>query len=230
MKILTLISLLAFSVAAHAQQQIAEEQAQRILAQDNDSVALFKGAAVGVDLFGLARYKFGSYGNAEAALRINLTDTFFPIFELGYGMCDHTNDETNISYKSKAPYFRVGCDYNMLRNKHQGNRLYAGVRFGYTKFKYDVETHNPIVDPVWGGEELYFNESGISSRAAWGEIGLGFEAQIISGFHMGWSLHYKRKFTAKSTKIASPWYIPGYGNNRDTQWGLNYSLIFDLHL
>ena len=159
MKTLTLISLLAFSVAAHAQQQIAEEQAQKILAQDNDSVALFKGAAVGVDLFGPARYKLGSYGNAEASLRINLRDTFFPIFELGYGMCDHTNDETNISYKSKAPYFRVGCDYNMLRNKHQGNRLYAGVRFGYTKFKYDVETHTPIVDPVWGGEELYFQES-----------------------------------------------------------------------
>lgn len=230
MRILALISIFVLSVPSFAQQKTAEEQAKKILTQFDDSTKLFKGAAVGVDLYGLAQYEFGSFGSAEASLRVNLYDKYFPIFELGYGMCDYTNDETDIKYYSKAPYFRVGCDYNMLNNKHQENRLYAGFRVGYTTFKYDVEALQPITDPVWGGDAIYFKQTGISSNALWAELGLGFEAQILSGFHMGWALHYRRKLSVKSNKYAEPWYIPGYGNNRNVQWGFHYSLIFDLHL
>lgn len=48
-----------------------------------DTVPLFKGFAVSVDIAGPAQMMLGDYGQYEAALRINLKDKYFPIFELG---------------------------------------------------------------------------------------------------------------------------------------------------
>ena len=58
----------------------------------NDSVPLFNGFAVSVDLVGPVQMLIGDYGQYEAALRINLKDRYFPIVEAGIGKADHTND------------------------------------------------------------------------------------------------------------------------------------------
>ena len=109
--------------------------AQGFLKFQRDSIPFFRGFAVSADLVGLAQMQLGDYGQYEAALRLNLHDQYFPIVELGLGRANHQDDEvTHISYKTSAPYFRVGADVNIAKNKHAKNRIYAGLRYGYTRY------------------------------------------------------------------------------------------------
>ena len=120
----------------------------------NDSVPLFCGFAVSADLVGPVQMLIGDYGQYEAALRINLKDRYFPIVELGIGKADHDDDVTNIKYKTSAPYFKIGADFNLLKNKHDVYRLYAGARYAFTSYKYDL-SHPGMKDPVWGNTAPY---------------------------------------------------------------------------
>ena len=69
----------------------------------SDSVPLFNGFAVSVDLVGPIQMLIGDYGQYEAAVRVNLKDRYFPTVELGIGKADHDDDATNIKYKTTAP-------------------------------------------------------------------------------------------------------------------------------
>ena len=42
------------------------------------------------------------YGQYEASLRINLKDKYYPVFELGYGKADASDEATQITYKTSA--------------------------------------------------------------------------------------------------------------------------------
>lgn len=98
--------MLLLASTANAQEKNVEKK---------DSVPLLRGFAVSVDLVGPAQMFLGDYGQYEAALRINLRDKYFPVFELGLGKADHDNDVTKISYKTSAPYAKIGIDFNLLK-------------------------------------------------------------------------------------------------------------------
>ena len=70
-------------------------------------------------------------------------------------LSDLTEDEvTLVRYKTSAPYFKVGIDRNLLKNKHGPNRLYVGLRYAYTSYKVDI-TRPGLTDPVWHWDALY---------------------------------------------------------------------------
>ena len=80
-----------------------------------DSIPMFRGFAVSFDLVGPAMLALSDHGEYEGAFRLNLHDQWFPIVEVGYGKANHENDEvTGITYKTGAPYFRIGMDWNLL--------------------------------------------------------------------------------------------------------------------
>lgn len=106
---------------------------------DRDTIPLFRGVAVSFDLVGVIQSGLGDYGQYEAAARLNLRDRYFPVVELGVGHADADDVDSGLRYKTSAPYGRVGVDFNVLRNKHDVNRVYVGGRYGYTSFKYDVD-------------------------------------------------------------------------------------------
>ena len=87
-----------------------------------DSTAFLKGFAVSADLIGPLMLGISDNGHFEAALRINLKDKYFPVVELGYGKADHSDDVTRITYKTSAPYGRIGLDLNLMKNKHDSYR------------------------------------------------------------------------------------------------------------
>ncbi|MFW9601463.1 MAG: DUF6048 family protein, partial [Prevotella sp.] len=103
-----------------------------------DTIPLFRGIAVSTDLVGPAQLAFSSYGQYQAAMRVNLKDKWFPIIELGIGKADAEDVTTKLNYKSTAPYGRIGMDWNLSKNKHDIYRVYGGFRYAYTSFKYDV--------------------------------------------------------------------------------------------
>ena len=123
--------------------------------EEKPKIPFFQGFTLSADVVGVAQYFLSDYGSVEAALRLNLKNTYFPIVEMGLADCDMTDENTSIRYKTRAPYARVGIDFNMLKNKLQDNRLYVGARYGISNYKFDI-SGPAIKDPFWGGSEPFF--------------------------------------------------------------------------
>ena len=179
------------------------------------------------DLVGAARLMFGDRGEIGGALRINLHDQWFPVVEFGIGKANHDNDEaTYITYKTTAPYFRVGIDINLLKNKHQSNRLYGGIRYGFTSYKVDI-TRMDLEDPIWGTKSDIVVE-GMKCSMHWFEVVFGIDAKIFGPLHLGWDVRYKRRLSHKEGDIGQSWYVPGFGVNDQNNVGLSFNAIIDI--
>lgn len=192
----------------------------------NDSVPLFNGIAVSVDLVGPMQMVFGNYGQYEAALRINLKDRYFPIVELGIGKADHNDDATDITYKTSAPYAKIGVDFNLLKNKHDIYRLFAGARYAFTSFKYDL-SHPGMTDPVWGGMAPY-EGYGIKCSYQWLEIVIGVDAKMWGPVHLGWSVRYRSRLSHNDGTMGNTWYVPGFGKAGSSSLGGTFNIAIDI--
>lgn len=205
---------------------ITTASAQKMFRIEKDSVPLFRGFAVSVDVVGPAMLALSDYGEYEAALKLNLHDQYFPTFELGYGKADHNDEVTSLNYKTSAPYFRIGCDLNLLKNKHAPNRLYGGLRVGMTSYKVDLSRPG-LIDPVWTGDAS-FQVEGMKCNMIWMEVVFGVDAKIWGPVHLGWNIRYKRRLSHDDGDYGNTWYVPGYGKNGDTRAGANFLVIIDI--
>ena len=194
--------------------------------EKKDSTALFQGIAVSADLVGVGQMLFGSYGQYEAAVRINLKDKYFPVIEAGLGKANAEDIATQLSYQSSAPYGRIGLDFNVMKNKHDDYRLYIGGRYAFSAFKYDISGPT-LKDPVWG-DEMAFEQAGNSATCHWLELVGGIDAKIWRFIRLGWSFRYKCRLFHTDAAIGTPWYIPGYGRNGGTRLGATFNVIFEL--
>ena len=203
-------------------------QAQlKMFSVENDSVPFFRGFAVSFDLVGPAMLMLGDHGEYEAALRINLHDQWFPIFEAGIGKANHDKDDvTEITYKTTAPYFRVGMDWNILKNKHQANRMYAGFRYAFTSYKVDI-IREDLPDPVWQSH-TGFGVKDMKCNMHWAEIVFGLDAKIFGPLHLGWNVRYKRRIAHKDGDLGTTWYVPGFGINDKDNLTANFNVIIDI--
>ena len=192
-----------------------------------DTIPFLRGFSVSFDLAGAALLQLNDWGQYEGALRVNLRDKYFPIVELGIGRANHSKDEvTGISYKTTAPYGRIGMDFNLLKNKHQANRFYAGFRYAFTSYKVDI-THEDFPDPVWQWD-TGFDVRGERCSQHWIEAVLGVDAQVFGPLHLGWSVRYKRRLGGNDGVIGRTWYVPGYGTYGDTRLGGTFNIIIDI--
>ena len=163
---------------------------------------------------------------SEARRRLNLKDKYFPIVELGIGSADCTDDITNIHYETSAPYARIGVDFNLLKNKHDDYRLFAGVRYAFTSFKYDL-THPGMEDPVWGNVAPYEHED-VKCSYQWFEAVFGVDAKIWGPLHLGWSVRYKSRLSADEGKLGNAWYVPGFGKSDSSTLGGTFNVSIDI--
>ncbi len=193
---------------------------------EKDSVPLFCGVAISFDIVEPALLMLSDKGGMEAALKVNLHNQYFPVFELGYGRADYTDEVTAMTYKTAAPYFRIGCDMNLLKKKHSGNRLYAGLRYAFTTFECDIE-RAPFNDPVWGWDtEFIANNEKCNQH--WLEIVFGLDTKIVGPVRVGWMVRYKHRIAHKDTGAGPAWYVPGFGENGDTRIGANFNVIINI--
>lgn len=217
--IFSVLLLLGSATTAHAQ--------LKMFRMDNDSIPLFRGFAVSFDLVGPVMLALGDYGTYEGALRINLHDQWFPIFELGIGRANHEDDEnTHITYKTTAPFFRIGMDWNIMKNKHADNRLYAGFRYAFTSYKVDI-TRDRLIDPVWGTSSD-FGAKDMGCSMHWLEAVFGLDAKIYGPLHLGWSVRYKRRISHNDGDLGATWYVPGFGTNDNDCFAANFNVIIDI--
>jgi len=201
--------------------------AQGFLKLEKDTIPMFRGFAVSFDLVGFAQLQLGDYGQYEGALRLNLHDQYFPIIEVGLGHANRQNDDvTNLSYKTTAPYFRIGADVNIMKNKHTGNRIFAGLRYGYTNYKVDL-SRSPFSDPYWGWTTS-FEVNGLSCYQHWCEILFGLDARVAGPFHLGWSARYRIRMSHDDGFVGRMWYVPGFGIQDTSNLGATFYASIDI--
>ena len=192
-----------------------------------DSISMVRGFQVSFDLFGFCQKQLSDYGQYEGSLRLNLHDQWFPIAEVGYGIGEHLNDEvTSLSYKTAAPYFRIGMDWNLLKKKHGANRLYGGFRYAFTSYKVDL-WRNSLPDPVWQ-LDASFGVTNEKCSQHWLEAVLGVDSKIVGPLHLGWSVRYRRRLAHRDGVIGKTWYVPGYGIWGETRLGGTFNVILDI--
>jgi len=202
-------------------------QAQtKFFTMEKDSIPLFRGFSVSFDLVGAAMMALSDYGQYEGALRINLHDEWFPIIEAGLGRAKHDDVVTRLNYSTSAPYFRIGIDRNLLKNKHGVNRLYGGLRYAYTSYKVDISRPD-FPDPVWQWDTGYGMKD-VSCYYHWLEAVVGIDAKIFGPLHLGWSVRYKRRIAHSKQDFGETWYVPGFGTSSDSKIGGTFNVIIDI--
>ena len=197
--------------------------AQKKIEAAKDTTALFQGVLVGVDLFGAVQRQVSDYGQYEAFLRLNLKGKYFPVFELGMGDAEHEEDAiTGIQTKTSAPYWRVGCDFNVLKNKRDAYKVFVGARFAHTNFDFEF-SYPGVEDPVWGGK-VPSSITEKNCKVSWIEGVFGVDAKIVGPVHLGWSVRYRRRVNSTDCQIGDMWYVPGFGRYDKTNIGGTFNL------
>ena len=189
----------------------------------------YQGVYIGADIYGLASKFFGNeMTSTEISAELNIKNRYYPIVEIGYGMTDTTDEETDIHFKTSAPYFRVGMGYNVFYKKpYLPGEFLVGLRYGFTAFSYDVKAPD-MTDPTWGTPTLPFEYNGEKSNVSWLELSLGLKSNIYKNFYMGLALRYRSRISMKKNEHTEPCYIPGYGKNKSNNIGIIYTLVYKL--
>ncbi len=164
------------------------------------------------------------YYSSEVSATINISNRFFPVIEAGIGHTNMVSQLYDIGYSTRAPYYRIGMDYNMQYKNGKSNYIYLGGRVGYTDFEYTVNAP-ALIDPVWGNEvPVQFTD--VPCRAIWAEAVGGVRAEIFKNLYMGWSLRYKYPLHKGPITNGGPWYIPGFGASSKTAFGATYTVSY----
>ena len=164
------------------------------------------------------------YYSTEVSAAINISNRFFPVIEAGIGHTNMVSQLYDIGYSTRAPYYRIGMDYNMQYENGKPNYIYLGGRVGYTDVKYSVNAP-ALIDPVWGNEvPVQFTD--VPCRAIWAEAVGGVRAEIFKNLYMGWSLRYKYPIHKGPITNGGPWYIPGFGASSKTAFGATYTVSY----
>ncbi len=188
---------------------------------------VFCGVAVHVDLAGPVMKAVGTrFDQLECGARLNFRDHYFPIAELGIGESDREGRTNSNKFHARAPYCRVGMDYN-VNKKHNGNRMFIGLRYAFTSFNYDFKDPD-FSDPVWQVERGGLALNGQSARMQWLEACLGFETKLWSFLRLGWTIRFKKPIHKKFPEYGDPYYVPGFGKYGNSTFGGTCNLIFDV--
>jgi len=201
------------------------QETKKMVELPKDTIPFLRGVAVMADLVGPLQLTVGDYGQYEAAVRVNLKDKFFPIAEIGYGKADAEDMATRLTYKTSAPYGRIGMDFNLLKDKHGPNRVYGGVRYAYTNYKFDLFCPG-VTDPTWG-ESAEFKANDVKCYYHWLEFVFSIDAKIWGPIRLGWSARYKRRLFHEEGGMGRSWYVPGYGKQGNSRLGGTFNVIVE---
>ena len=214
-------SLLLLTVSSGALAQM------KFFSMQKDSIPVFRGFAVSFDLVGAAMMNLSDYGQYEGALRINLHDDWFPIAEIGIGKAKHDDEVTKLYYSTSAPYFKIGVDRNLMKDRHGPNRVYVGLRYAFTSYKVDISRPD-FPDPVWLWD-TGFGVKDASCNYHWAEVVVGIDAKVFGPLHLGWSVRYKQRLAhSEDGDFGSTWYVPGFGTSDTSSLGGTFNVIIDI--
>ena len=188
---------------------------------------LWDAVNVGVDVWDPLMRCFGQkYGLAGIWAELSLHNRYKPIVEFGLGCASTTPAAKNYTYNSAmAPYFKVGANYNFLYNSNSAYQVYAGLRYGITRFSYDL-TDVTVANGYWQTESR-FDIPSQQSTTGYLEVVLGLQVKIAGPLSAGWNIKYHRVLHSSAAPYGNAWYIPGYGS-RGSALGVSLSVIYTI--
>lgn len=182
---------------------------------------LYSGVSVGVNFFDALMMIFGQKrANFDIGVSCSLWNWLFPTVEVGLGYSNSRPDDGRTYFKVKpSMYVKAGFNYNFLYKGNPDYRLFAGMRFCYSGFSYDI----PVIR---AGSQYYTSPEitsmyGLTARCWYAEILAGLEVKIYKGIMMGWNVRMDFNLKNKYSDPAYPaWFIPG--RNASTAIGATY--------
>lgn len=185
--------------------------------------------AVGVNIFDPLMRAFGQhYGGADASVSLSIHNRYFPTFEFGLGTAKNTPSGNNFTYRSPlAPYFKIGADYNFLYNSDPAYRFFAGLRYGFSTFKFSVDDVT-INDPYWQ-EGTTMSIPSASVTSGWWEVVLGLRVKLWKQISAGWQVKYHSILHRSHPATGDAWYIPGFGTAGSSLAG-SFSIFYTFSL
>ena len=190
---------------------------------------LFYAAPVGVDVWDPLMRVFGQhYGLVEFSAELNLHNRYVPVVEFGLGATDYTPQDNNYTFKVPVtPYFRIGCNYNFIYNSNPDYMAFAGLRFGWSRFGYDID--DVRLNSDYWDETATFNVPRQICSVSYLQVLFGIRVKVLGPVSMGWNIRYKAKLHESKAAYGEPWYIPGYGSRNGAITG-SFSIIYTIPL
>lgn len=195
---------------------------------------IFRGLSVQADIGSPILSLLG--GNArtyEVLLDVNIYRRVFPVFEIGYATAEKELI-SKINYKTKAPFFRLGINYTLLKPfKDDGSPRslksypFVGVRYAFSPMWYNLE--NIIIeDDYWGTSEVL----GLTNQvdySGWVEVVGGVRVDLFKGLTLGWSVRLKTLMHTTAPNKSYVWYVPGYGKSSGMGFSFNYTIGYTFY-
>lgn len=172
---------------------------------------LYNGIEAGINMWDAVMRIFGQkYGLAGITLAVPLHNRYIPTLETGLGSIRRIPDNQPYTYRTDAaPYFKIGADYNFFYNSDNRYRLIAGVRYGFSTFRYSIKSAR-VNNGYWDQSQT-FDIPPVPVTAGWFEIGLGLQVNIAGNLSAGWRVCYHNILHRSHPAAGDAWYIPGYG-------------------
>ncbi|MCH5220915.1 MAG: hypothetical protein J1F05_01100 [Muribaculaceae bacterium] len=188
---------------------------------------LLHAISVGVNIWDPVMRAVGQkYGIADAFVELSLYNRFKPVVEVGLGAAKYRPEGGNYTYRSPmSVYFRVGAYYNFLYNSNPDYSFMAGVKYGYSNFKYSIDDVT-LNSPYWD-ESTYFGVEAQHASAGWLELALGLRVKIYGPISAGWTFKYQNFLHQSKASYGEPWYIPGFGSRNSSITG-SFSVVYTL--
>ncbi len=161
----------------------------------------------------------------EGAVQTKILGKYFPVVEAGFSGANKTTWD-NIHFKTNGAFMRAGIDLNVLKQKNTKkkytNYFLVGTRLGFSTFGYDML--NVVISDDYWNETLTYNFENQISAKVWFEIAASVRVEIFKNIYLGWTIRNKNMLTNDKEGKISPWYVPGFGINKTSIWGVNYAL------
>lgn len=184
---------------------------------------------IGLNIWDPLMRAFGqSYGLIGFSAEFNMHNRYIAVIEAGLGNAENTPPDNNYTYHSPiAPYFKIGINYNFFYNSNPAYQLFAGLRYGFSPFRWTLQDVTSVGD-YWGEPSL-MDFPTINSTTGYFEFLLGLRVKIWKNISMGWTARYHSVIHQSASIHGEPWYIPGYGG-KGTPLSASLSIFYTIPL
>lgn len=163
---------------------------------------------LGVNLVRLGRDAFGkglNTGEVQGSLGLHNY-----LLALDIGSEKNTRGE-DYTYVSDGNYFRLGVDYNFVKDKFNGNIMSLGLRYARAYFD---ETLNYTYDDGFGFGEQTVSRQNSDTKARWAELAFNLRGKVVSNLYMGMTLRWQVLRKVSGDGELQTYDVPGYGNTK----------------
>lgn len=181
-------------------------QESTVEAQSEPKGFVLHDVKIGMNAIRAGRTAFGaglSTQELEVAFAIN---DFNLVFDVG---SEKNERGEAFGYENKGVYYRLGTDWNFIKDRLSGNVLSLGI--GYARA--DFEDNLSFVSDQGFGEQVYsFGNSDLSAR--WLEVTFNLRGKVISNLYMGFTMRWQTFRTLNGEGELKAYDIPGFGKTK----------------